>query len=678
MLMVRLSSRHGFEVRPGIIRAPNGAKRVEGFFKRVGYHARRSAKSSRAAARYSRGYYQSQSKVAWSRRVMVKVSIVKMAGKGFGAQRAHLKYIERDGLGEDHERGILYSDGDRVSANDWDMDRELDENELETLARDRELITPADFLARSKEDRHQFRLIISPEDSHQITDLKRFSRDLVRQMEKELGTKLDWVAANHYDTAQPHIHMVIRGRRDDGKDLVMPPDYITHGIRSQAQELVTMELGPINEFELQQRRWDGVHKERLTFLDHKILSLSENHEIDLTTDKARRTMDGHLLRDRLGRLTDMGLAEPLGKGRWRLDPEMGPTLKRMGERGDIIKQLRKDLKKQELSRLVDSRSVYDPADRAAQTLTGRLIDGGTHGDLHQKGYVVIDSLEGRAVYVDIGSNEKLSGLKPGMIMSVEPHPWEPKPSDRTIETVARQNNNLYGYKEHQRVDLSVRIKYVEAHLRRLHALERAGIVKRIETGEFRIPEDYLERCSAHEFEKAKRRGPEIRIDSKLTLSQQTQTRGRTWLDQQLRDHPEQNPHSSTFNTESFGKGLQQARQARRQFLFEQGMTQSLDMPVTDQHLDKLEAMDVQDTAKAISKEYDLSFNNDFNHGRVEGELMGSIERPSGKYAVIQRAREFSLVPWSDELSRKRGRHISGQVMGRSIRWDRGRDRGLGR
>ena len=96
----------------------------------------------------------------------------------------------------------------------------------------------------------------------------------------------------------------------------------------------------------------------------------------------------------------------------------------------------------------------------------------------------------------------------------------------------------------------------------------------------------------------------------------------------------------------------------------------MDAPITDQHLEKLEAMDIHDAAKAISKEYDISFNNDFKHGRVEGELMGSIERPSGKYAVIQRAREFSLVPWSDELSRKRGRHISGQVMGRSIRWER--------
>ena len=89
-------------------------------------------------------------------------------------------------------------------------------------------------------------------------------------------------------------------------------------------------------------------------------------------------------------------------------------------------------------------------------------------------------------------------------------------------------------------------------------------------------------------------------------------------------------------------------------------------------------MDIHDAAKAFSKEYDLTFNNDFKRGRVEGELMGSIERPSGKYAVLQRAREFSLVPWNDELKRQRGRHISGQMIGRSIRWERGRDRGLGR
>jgi len=672
--MVKPVNKDSFDVRLGTIRAPNGARRVEGFFKRVGYHARKSGKKSSGAARYNQGYYQSASRSAWSRRVMVKVSIVKLAGKGRAAQRAHLKYIERGGVGEQGERGHLYGSGDLISSQDLDTDMDLDQDldqNSEALETDKEIITPADFLARSQHDRHQFRLIISPEDSDRMIDLKSFSRDLARQMEKELGTKLDWVAVNHYDTAQPHIHMVIRGKRDDGKDLVMPKSYITHGIRSQAQELVTMELGPVTEIERQQRLWDGIHKDRLTLIDRNIIRDSQNLEIDLTREKIRRSSNRHLMRARLNRLTEMGLAEPLGKGRWKIDGELGPVLKRMGERTDIVKRLNRSLKKDDLSRLVDSRSIYDPADGRARTITGRLIDKGTHGDLHNKGYVVIDCLDGRARHVDIGAHKKLAGLKQGMIISVEPHVYAPRVSDRTIEEVAKTNQGRYGYNAHQKIEPGVSIKFVEAHFRRLGTLQKSGIVDRSPNGEFEIPENYLERCADHEFEKAKRLGPNVTINSRLSLQQQKMTRGRTWLDYQLRDQAE----PKTPN--GFGKDVQQAKQVRRHFLLEQGVTQSLDSAITDQHLDKLEAIDINDAAKDIARGNDLTFNNQFEYGRVSGKLVGTVDRPSGKYAILERAHEFSLVPWQNDLEKARGRDISGSMSASGIRWELGRNRDLG-
>ena len=69
------------------------------------------------------------------------------------------------------------------------------------------------------------------------------------QMENDLGTKLDWVAANHYDTATPHTHIVISGKKDNGKNLIIPRDYISYGIRGAAEHLVNLELGPINQME---------------------------------------------------------------------------------------------------------------------------------------------------------------------------------------------------------------------------------------------------------------------------------------------------------------------------------------------------------------------------------------------------------------------------------------------
>ena len=91
------------------------------------------------------------------------------------------------------------------------------------------------FLDRSEKDPHQFRFVVSADDGARLADLKPFIRDLCAQMERDLDTKLDWVAVDHFNTGHPHTHIVIRGRDDKGKDLVMARDYIGHGVRARAQ-----------------------------------------------------------------------------------------------------------------------------------------------------------------------------------------------------------------------------------------------------------------------------------------------------------------------------------------------------------------------------------------------------------------------------------------------------------
>ena len=49
-------------------------------------------------------------------------------------------------------------------------------------------------------DRHQFRFIVAAEDGAEYQDLKPMIRRLMAQAEKDLGTKLDWVAVNHFNT----------------------------------------------------------------------------------------------------------------------------------------------------------------------------------------------------------------------------------------------------------------------------------------------------------------------------------------------------------------------------------------------------------------------------------------------------------------------------------------------
>ncbi len=65
-------------------------------------------------------------------------------------------------------------------------------------------------------DELMWSFIISPEDAERI-DLRQHVRDLVAGMERDLGTRLEWVAIDHHNTDDAHVHLLIRGVRDDGR-----------------------------------------------------------------------------------------------------------------------------------------------------------------------------------------------------------------------------------------------------------------------------------------------------------------------------------------------------------------------------------------------------------------------------------------------------------------------------
>ena len=127
------------------------------------------------------------------------------------------------------------------------------------------------FAERCEDDRHHFRFIVSPEDAADMSDLKGFTRDLMRQVEKDLGTKLDWVGVDHWNTDNPHVHVILRGRADDGKDLVIARDYISQGMRARAQDLVTQELGPRTDLDIRRSLDSQIEAERWTRLDRQLV-----------------------------------------------------------------------------------------------------------------------------------------------------------------------------------------------------------------------------------------------------------------------------------------------------------------------------------------------------------------------------------------------------------------------
>jgi type IV secretory pathway VirD2 relaxase len=181
------------------------------------------------------------------------------------------------------------------------------------------------FTERGKGDRHHFRFIISPEDAAELENLRTFTRELLGDVERDLGTKLDWVAVDHWNTDNPHVHVLIRGRTDDGEDLVISRAYISRGFRDRAAERVTMELGPRSQREVQSALEKEVEAERWTSLDRALRNISDESAGIADLRPSAPDLDPELRRLMLGRaakLERLGLAERVAPACWTLKPAL--------------------------------------------------------------------------------------------------------------------------------------------------------------------------------------------------------------------------------------------------------------------------------------------------------------------------------------------------------------------
>ena len=344
------------------------------------------------------------------RRVMVKmlpVTTRSRGGRRMAPLSAHVAYLKREGVTRDGSPTRMFD-----AAGDNADDRA--------------------FTDRCKDDRHHFRIIVSPEDAAELTDLREYTRDLMRQMETDLGTRLDWVAVDHWNTDNPHVHLLVRGQTDQGADLVISRDYISHNLRSRAQDLAFAELGPKPEHEVQRALDREVTAERWTRLDAEIQrSADELGVIDLRPERPgpddprlRRLMVG-----RLQHLETMGLTAEGEPGQWAVAEGAQAKLRELGARGDIIRTIGAALKDRGQDRSLDSYAVLSGA--PDKPIAGRLIDKGLHDELTGTAYAVIDGTDGRTHHVRLPGIEALEHSPAiGGIVELRAigKPGEPKPT----------------------------------------------------------------------------------------------------------------------------------------------------------------------------------------------------------------------------------------------------------
>ena len=632
-----------FHIKLGAIHSPSGSRRMMSFAGRVRRAAQRASKSSGGRSGYGGSTVREQ---LFSRRVIIKVNLVKMNGGGIKAQKLHLDYIMRESATRENEQGQVY---------------DKEHNKADAAA----------FKERGHDDRHQFRIVVSAEDGKELTDLRAFTRDLMTRMEADLGTKLDWVAANHYDTATPHTHIVLSGKKDNGQNLVIPRAYISYGMRNAAEELTTIELGPINQMQAGIKLAEQVKHQRFTQLDRGLLKAANKNIVDITQSPARgsewtRRFDVARLKE----LSRMGLAYKMRNGLWKLDEKLEPILRRMGESDDILKKYHRTLRQAGLERPTGNDVIYDPYDEREVTLTGKIIGLGVIDDVSDKSFIVLNATNGRAFYIPVGKPEHIEGLTKNMIVTVNPAEVKAKASDHTIEKIAAMRGGDYSPALHQASDQSASKEYIQAHVRRLESLRRAGHATRNKDGSWKIPHDYLDRAKSYEKFRSRAKPVDVNVQSRLPLKQLQTTMGRTWLDEEI-----------VVDTEpvndGFGNEVQAAKKARTQYLVQQGILENENTLLGEEHLEELERRDLASAAKKLSTTLGKAHLGMEGAIRIEGTYREVITRPSGKYAIIERAKDFSLVPWRDVLERNRGKAVSGIMRGNTISWTLNKGREIG-
>jgi type IV secretory pathway VirD2 relaxase len=580
------------------------------------------------------------------RRVVVKYRSVKLAGNGLKGARAHLRYVQRDGVTREGESGQLYS---------------ADQDRADGKA----------FIGRADGDRHQFRFIVSTEDGAEYEDLKPLTRRLMAQVEQDLGTRLDWVAVDHFNTGHPHTHIILRGRNDRGHDLIIAREYLTHGMRERAAELVSLDLGPRTDIEIENRLRQEVGQERLTSIDRRLLRDADDDRHVTASD--RDPFQQSIRAGRLQKLRHLGLAEEIIPGHWRLAEGIEDTLRRMGERGDIIRTMQRAYSETGATRAVGDCVIYDPTAVEARPITGRITARGLADELNDRHYLIVDGVDGRSHYVDIGKGEGTEPLPLGAVIRIEPKPAEPRAADRTVVEIAALNGGRYSVDIHLRHDQTASAEFAETHVRRLEAIRRvAGGVEREPDGTWILAPDHLDRAAVYEQRRARDAPVSVQILSTLPVGRQVDADGATWLDREL---VAEAPVS--LRDGGFGRETRDALARRRQWLIEQELARAeQDLTIYRANmLGILRRRELARVAAQLSDELKLDYAETGSGDRVEGIYRRSVELASGRFAVIEKSREFTLVPWRPVLERNLGRTVSGIAHGETISWTLGRQRG---
>lgn len=561
---------------------------------------------------------------------------------GASALKSHVKYISRGDAGKDGEKAALFN------------------------AQGEEVDKP-EFMTRWEGDRHHWRFIISPENGHQIDDFQGYVRGIMGKVESDLGTKLEWVSAVHYDTDDIHAHVLVRGKNDRGDDLVIGQDYIKEGIRRRAQELATEIIGERSIEEIQRSMEAQVDALRVTSLDRFIIANVDKSRRIGVRKKQNFDKSIHyegLIKGRLKYLAAAGLAKEERAGVFLLKEDYKAALAQVAEKNDAIKRLYK----KGVDRGLDGLAIYSLKAEEGRGIEGRIVDKGLHEELYERKYIVVRDMAEKLHYVPTGDFKQFDRLEVGSLVKIGPGGRSNGKADRNIAEMAAKNGGIYDAELHrQHVEKNMkyipeadRPKYLELHQIRIDTLLKNGVVEDLGSGRYQVPADVIEGGAAITAEinakENKRFYPKVEVLSVKPVEKLVSAEKKTWLDVELQ---QQSKGKSSLS--DYDRAIKQALKERKDWLVKQnlGLIQSNgEFALRDGALQRLDVMEARAAGRTLAGKLGFEYRDSAVKPEFAMRYEGYVTLETGPWAAVSKSRGLYLMPVGEMPRFERGAEVS--------------------
>lgn len=229
-----------------------------------------------------------------------------------------------------------------------------------------------------------FRIFLSPA-SNKIP-LETLARTFVSYLEEQTGKQLYWVAAEHYDTAHHHVHLLINGTDKQGNDVFFPPDMVKTFMREIAQNICTSLIGSRTKEDIKREKEGQLVANRFTYLDEQIKD-------KLIEDKYTiHSWEAESILKRLDHLQKLGLCK-YKEGQYVFSPTWESVLRTNGRYNAFI-QSRKELKYTNEQKL----ELYDGSQGSVSGVITKVYKTDEVSDNHA---ILLESIDGKAYFIPL-------------------------------------------------------------------------------------------------------------------------------------------------------------------------------------------------------------------------------------------------------------------------------------